>query len=130
MRTSTVPTSHGESVVMRLLQFSIDALKFEKLGIAGYTLNILNTEVSKPNGMILTTGPTGSGKTTTLYAILHILNDPETKILTLEDLVEYKLKGINQTQVDISKNLDFAKGLRSLLRQDPDIIMVGEIRDL
>ncbi|MEK7584847.1 MAG: ATPase, T2SS/T4P/T4SS family, partial [Patescibacteria group bacterium] len=87
-------------------------------------------EIGKPNGMIIATGPTGSGKTTTLYAILHKLNDPGTKILTLEDPVEYKIKGVNQTQINVQAGVDFAKGLRSLLRQDPDIIMVGEIRDL
>ena len=130
VRTSTVPTSYGESVVMRLLRFSLEALQFDHLGLAGYTFQVLVHETSKPNGMIVSTGPTGSGKTTTLYAILNKLNTPETKILTLEDPVEYKLKGINQTQINPKQGLDFAKGLRSLLRQDPDIIMVGEIRDL
>jgi len=130
VRTSTVPTAHGESAVMRLLRFSLDSLKFDKLGLTGYTFDALKRETRKPNGMIVSTGPTGSGKTTTLYAILHKLNKPGTKILTLEDPIEYKLKGINQTQIDIGAGLDFATGLRSLLRQDPDIIMVGEIRDL
>jgi len=130
VRVSTVPTSYGESVVMRLLRFSVEALAFEKLGIIGYTQKVLKREISKPNGMIIATGPTGSGKTTTLYSILHKLNDPSTKILTLEDPIEYKIKGINQTQINITLGLDFAKGLRSILRQDPDIIMVGEIRDL
>lgn len=130
VRASTVPTSYGESIVMRLLRFSLEALQFENLGLSGYTFDILQKEIKKPNGMIISTGPTGSGKTTTLYAVLHKLNDSETKILTLEDPVEYKIKGINQTQVNAGAGLDFAKGLRSLLRQDPDIIMVGEIRDL
>ncbi len=130
VRVSTVPTSYGESVVMRLLRFSVEALQFDSLGLTGYTLTSLNKEISKPNGMIIATGPTGSGKTTTLYAILHHLNDPETKILTLEDPIEYKIKSINQTQINAAAGMDFAKGLRSLLRQDPDIIMVGEIRDL
>ncbi len=130
VRVSTVPTSYGESVVMRLLKFSVEALQFDTLGLSGLTLTTLQKEISKPNGMIIATGPTGSGKTTTLYAILNKLNDPETKILTLEDPVEYKIKGINQTQINTAAGMDFAKGLRSLLRQDPDIIMVGEIRDL
>lgn len=130
VRVSTVPTSYGESIVMRLLRFSMEALAFEKLGLTGYTATALQKEIAKPNGMIISTGPTGSGKTTTLYAILNLLNSASTKILTLEDPIEYKLKGINQTQVNLAAGLDFAKGLRSLLRQDPDIIMVGEIRDL
>jgi type II secretory ATPase GspE/PulE/Tfp pilus assembly ATPase PilB-like protein len=130
VRVSTVPTSYGESVVMRLLRFSVEALQFDTLGLIGFTFTTLKREISKPNGMIIATGPTGSGKTTTLYAILNELNDPETKILTLEDPVEYKIKGINQTQINTAAGMDFAKGLRSLLRQDPDIIMVGEIRDL
>lgn len=130
VRVSTVPTSYGESVVMRLLRFSISALKFNNLGLTGYTYTKLDEEITKPNGMIIATGPTGSGKTTTLYAILHKLNNPKTKILTLEDPVEYKIEGVNQTQVNPEKGFDFAKGLRSVLRQDPDIIMVGEIRDL
>ncbi len=130
VRVSTVPTSYGESVVMRLLRFSIESLAFPRLGLTGFTLSILEQEIGKPNGMIIATGPTGSGKTTTLYAILHKLNDPGTKILTLEDPVEYKIKGVNQTQINVQAGVDFAKGLRSLLRQDPDIIMVGEIRDL
>ncbi|MBI4090726.1 MAG: type II/IV secretion system protein [Candidatus Komeilibacteria bacterium] len=130
VRVSTVPTSYGESIVMRLLRFSMEALAFDKLGLTGYTATALRKEIEKPNGMIISTGPTGSGKTTTLYGILHVLNNPGSNILTLEDPIEYKLKGINQTQVNPAVGLDFAKGLRSLLRQDPDIIMVGEIRDL
>lgn len=130
VRVSTVPTSYGESVVMRLLRFSLEALKFESLGLTGFTFDTLKKEIGKPNGMIISTGPTGSGKTTTLYAILHKLNSAETKILTLEDPIEYKIKGINQTQINAREGLDFAKGLKSLMRQDPDIIMVGEIRDL
>tara|TARA_Y100000031_G_scaffold18384_1_gene18788 strand:- start:167 stop:1909 length:1743 start_codon:yes stop_codon:yes gene_type:complete len=130
IRVSTLPTAHGESVVMRLLRSSNVGLGFEKLGIRGKAFMDLKREVERPNGMILTTGPTGSGKTTTLYAILNKLNDEETKIITLEDPIEYKLEGINQSQVDKSKEYDFAKGLRSILRQDPDVVMVGEIRDL
>lgn len=129
VRVSTIPTSFGESVVMRLLRSSATGLKFEDLGLRGRAFKILNEQVARPNGMILTSGPTGSGKTTTLYAILNKLNDSETKIITLEDPVEYKLAGVNQSQVDYSKGYDFATGLKSILRQDPDIVMVGEIRD-
>lgn len=130
VRVSTLPTAYGESVVMRLLKSSAASLEFEQLGLRGKAYVDLEHEIKRPNGMIITTGPTGSGKTTTLYAILNKLNDPETKIITLEDPVEYKLKGINQSQVDHSKDYTFANGLRSILRQDPDIVMVGEIRDL
>jgi type II secretory ATPase GspE/PulE/Tfp pilus assembly ATPase PilB-like protein len=130
IRVSTLPTSFGESVVMRLLRSSAVGLDFKKLGVRGKSFMDLKREVERPNGMILTTGPTGSGKTTTLYATLNKLNNDETKIITLEDPIEYKLPGINQSQVDKSKDYDFAKGLRSILRQDPDVVMVGEIRDL
>jgi type IV pilus assembly protein PilB len=129
VRVSTVPTAYGESVVMRLLRSSSVGLKFEDLGIRGRAYEILQQEIQKPNGMIITTGPTGSGKTTTLYAALNKLNTEDTKIITLEDPIEYKLEGINQSQIDHAKNYTFAKGLRSILRQDPDIVMVGEIRD-
>ena len=130
VRVSTIPTAYGESVVMRLLRGKVSAAKFENLGLRGRAFEILAQEIERPNGMIITTGPTGSGKTTTLYGILLKLNSPETKIITLEDPVEYKLEGINQSQIDHSKEYTFAKGLRSILRQDPDIIMVGEMRDL
>ncbi|MEK7189007.1 MAG: GspE/PulE family protein [Patescibacteria group bacterium] len=130
IRVSAIPTSYGESVVMRLLRSSAVGLQFEDLGLRGKSFNDLKREVERPNGMILTTGPTGSGKTTTLYAILNKLNDEETKIITLEDPIEYKLEGVNQSQIDASRGYDFAKGLRSILRQDPDVVMVGEIRDL
>ena len=130
IRVSTIPTSYGESVVMRLLKPASIALGFEDLGVTGKAKTDLDKEISKPNGMIMTTGPTGSGKTTTLYSVLKKLNDSETKIITLEDPVEYKLAGISQSQIDHSKNYNFADGLRSILRQDPDVIMVGEIRDL
>ncbi len=130
VRVSTLPTAYGESVVMRLLRATATSLKFEDLGIRGLALKRLTREVERPNGMIITTGPTGSGKTTTLYAILNKLNTPETKIITLEDPIEYKLEGINQSQIDHSKEYSFANGLKSILRQDPDIVMVGEIRDL
>lgn len=130
VRISTIPTAFGESVVMRLLNPDTIALEFEKLGFRPASLKRLTREIERPNGMIITTGPTGSGKTTTLYAILSKLNTSDVKIITLEDPVEYKVKGINQSQIDYSKDYTFAKGLRSILRQDPDIVMVGEIRDL
>ncbi|WKZ28612.1 MAG: GspE/PulE family protein [Patescibacteria group bacterium] len=130
VRVSTVPTSYGESVVMRLLRPSTISLGFEQLGIRGKAFEQLKREIDRPNGMIITTGPTGSGKTTTLYAILKKLNTSDTKIITLEDPVEYSLEGINQSPIDLSKDYTFAKGLRAILRQDPDVIMVGEIRDL
>lgn len=129
VRTSFLPTAFGESVVMRLLHSQSVALSFEDLGLLPQSYKILEAEVKKPNGLILTAGPTGSGKTTTLYAVLNKLNQPDVKIITLEDPIEYKLKRINQSQVDPKKDYTFAKGLRSILRQDPDIVMVGEIRD-
>lgn len=130
IRVSFLPTAFGESVVMRLLRPKSIALEFDSLGVRGRALTALQHEVERPNGMIITTGPTGSGKTTTLYAILQKLNTPEVKIITLEDPVEYKLKGINQSQIQHDKGYTFAMGLRAILRQDPDIVMVGEIRDL
>lgn len=130
VRCSFLPTAYGESVVMRLLDSTATALEFESLGIRPEIMPILLREISKPNGMILTTGPTGSGKTTTLYAALNKLNQPGTKIITLEDPIEYQLEGINQSQVDESRGYTFSDGLRSILRQDPNIVMVGEIRDL
>jgi type II secretory ATPase GspE/PulE/Tfp pilus assembly ATPase PilB-like protein len=130
VRVSCLPTAYGESVVMRLLMSSVVGVNFEDLGLRGKAFEDLKSEILKPNGMIITTGPTGSGKTTTLYGILNKLNDPGTKIITIEDPIEYKLKGINQSQIDYSKKYTFANGLRSILRQDPDIVMVGEIRDL
>ena len=130
VRTSTMPNAWGESVVMRILNPDSVQLGFEKLGFRDAMLGKLLKEIEKPHGMIITTGPTGSGKTTTLYAILQRLNKPGVNIITLEDPVEYKLEGINQSQIDASKDYTFAKGLRSILRQDPDIVMVGEIRDL
>lgn len=130
VRTSTIPTAWGESVVMRILNPDSIQLEFEQLGFRPAALKRLLPEIEKPQGMILTTGPTGSGKTTTLYAILRKLNEPGVKIITLEDPVEYKLEGINQSQIDQYHDYTFSKGLRSILRQDPDIVMVGEIRDL
>jgi type II secretory ATPase GspE/PulE/Tfp pilus assembly ATPase PilB-like protein len=115
---------------MRLLRPSTIGLGFDQLGIRGKAFEQLKREIDRPNGMIITTGPTGSGKTTTLYAVLKKLNTSDTKIITLEDPVEYSLEGINQSPIDLSKDYTFAKGLRAILRQDPDVIMVGEIRDL
>jgi len=130
VRVSTMPTAYGESIVMRLLKSSAASLAFEKLGLRGRSKKDLEYNIKRPNGMIITTGPTGSGKTTTLYAILNELNDEATKIITMEDPIEYRLAGLNQSQVDPSKGYNFADGLKSILRQDPDIVMVGEIRDL
>ena len=130
VRVSTLPTAYGESVVIRLLMFSVLGLAFEELGLRGRPFEQLKLESQKPNGMIITTGPTGSGKTTTLYAILNRLNNPGLKIITIEDPIEYKLPGINQSQVERGSGYTFANGLRNIVRQDPDIVMVGEIRDL
>lgn len=130
VRVSTMPTIFGESVVMRILYSGTKGVTFDELGLRGDAHARLKKEISRPNGMIITTGPTGSGKTTTMYAVLRTLNKPGVKIITLEDPVEIKMEGINQSQVDASHDYTFAKGLRSLLRQDPDICMVGEIRDL
>lgn len=130
VRVSTMPTTYGESIVMRILFSGSKGVTYDELGLRGEAYERLRKEVERPNGMIITTGPTGSGKTTTLYAILRTLNEPGVKIITLEDPVEIKMAGINQSQVDPSRDYTFAKGLRSILRQDPDICMVGEIRDL
>jgi type II secretory ATPase GspE/PulE/Tfp pilus assembly ATPase PilB-like protein len=130
VRVSTLPTIYGESVVMRILHSGSKGVTFDEMGLQGSAYDYLKREIERPNGMIITTGPTGSGKTTTMYAILRTLNKPGVRIITLEDPVEIKMEGINQSQVDAEKGYTFAKGLRSLLRQDPDICMVGEIRDL
>ena len=130
VRVSTMPTVFGESVVMRLLHQSREGLDLDSMGLKGAAYVRLKQEIERPNGMIITTGPTGSGKTTTMYAIMKIINKPDVKIITLEDPVEYRMEGINQSQVDPEKGYDFARGLKSILRQDPDIAMVGEIRDL
>lgn len=127
IRSSVLPGAYAETIVMRVLDPTTIALPMEKLGFGKYMMDIFNREIEKPNGMILNTGPTGSGKTTTLYAFLRQVHKPEIKIVTIEDPIEYHLPGIVQTQV--SKEYTFAEGLRSTLRQDPDIIMVGEIRD-
>ena len=128
-RVSVLPVFDGEKVVMRLLDESSKNLNLEQIGFSKKDLKIVKSSIKKPNGMILVTGPTGSGKTTTLYTILSILNTPEVNISTLEDPVEYRMPRINQTQINPKIGLSFASGLRALLRQDPDIIMVGEIRD-
>ncbi len=128
-RVSVLPVFDGEKIVMRLLNENLQGLSLEKIGFWGGALKKVREEVTKPNGIILVTGPTGSGKTTTLYSILEILNTPDVNINTIEDPVEYRMSHINQTQVHTKVGLTFASGLRSLLRQDPDIIMVGEIRD-
>ena len=130
LRVATVPTMHGESVVMRLLNRDAVRLDFASLGIEGHNLDTYLNVLERPHGIVLVTGPTGSGKTTTLYASLVRLNTPERKILSVEDPIEYQLDGVNQIQVKPSIGLDFASILRSLLRHDPDIMMVGEIRDL
>jgi general secretion pathway protein E len=129
VRISTVPTTWGESVVMRLLDRSSVLLTLEELGLSGRKLDIVNSLIHRPHGIVLVTGPTGSGKTTTLYAALERINSPDKKIITIEDPVEYQIQGINQIQVNTKVNLTFANGLRSILRQDPDVILVGEIRD-
>lgn len=129
VRVSTIPTVFGESIVMRLLVQGKQGITLEELGFTPDVLTSLREQISRPTGMIITTGPTGSGKSTTLYAILQILNQPGVKIITLEDPVEYRLEGVNQSQIDHSRGYTFATGLRSILRQDPDIVMVGEIRD-
>lgn len=129
VRVSILPVADGEKIVMRLLSENTKTLTLEQLGLRGKALEWVQTSLRKPVGMILVTGPTGSGKTTTLYTILEILNKPEVNISTVEDPVEYRMPRINQTQVRPKIGLTFAAGLRSLLRQDPDIIMVGEIRD-
>ncbi|MEN8174801.1 MAG: ATPase, T2SS/T4P/T4SS family, partial [Pseudomonadota bacterium] len=128
-RVSTVPTLHGESVVMRILDRTAVALDLETLGFGGAVIKGLRRAIAYPYGIVLVTGPTGSGKTTTLYAALRELNTPERKILTVEDPIEYQLEGINQLQVNSKIELSFARALRAFLRQDPDVILIGEMRD-
>ncbi|MFA6275024.1 MAG: GspE/PulE family protein, partial [Candidatus Paceibacterota bacterium] len=129
IRSSIIPSAYGESVVLRILNPKTIELTFDKLGVEKKLFEIFNQEIHKPNGLILLTGPTGSGKTTTLYAFLREINSPENKIITIEDPIEYHLGGINQTQVNAKQGYTFLSGLRSALRQDPDVIMIGEIRD-
>jgi general secretion pathway protein E len=130
LRVSTVPTAHGESVVMRLLDRETVVFDFERLGFTGDFLPQFQRVLEQPHGILLVTGPTGSGKTTTLYTALSRLNTPDVKIITVEDPVEYQIEGINQIQAKPQIGLDFANALRSIVRQDPDIIMIGEMRDL
>lgn len=129
-RTSTLPGAYGESVVLRILDPKLISLSLEELGMQRPVLELIKAELNKPNGMILTTGPTGAGKTTTLYAFVKHINTPDINIVTIEDPIEYHLKEINQTQVDEERGYTFSNGLRSIVRQDPDVILVGEIRDL
>jgi len=129
MRISILPTLNGEKVVIRLLSQYVRSFSFNDLGLSQHNQELLLKAINKPFGMILVTGPTGSGKTTSLYALLKLLNTPDVNITTIEDPVEYKMPGINQIQVNSQTNLTFAQGLRSIVRQDPDIILVGEIRD-
>ena len=128
-RVSTVPTIHGESIVLRILDKSSIVLDIEKLGFPLDTMDGFKELIQRPHGIILVTGPTGSGKTTTLYCALEKINSPEKKIITVEDPVEYQLRGVNQIQVKPSIGLSFANALRSIVRQDPDVILIGEIRD-
>jgi type II secretory ATPase GspE/PulE/Tfp pilus assembly ATPase PilB-like protein len=129
IRVSTLPAEYGETVVMRVLNPK-SLISLEDLGLRKDLYEIFDKQSQKPNGMIIVTGPTGSGKTTTLYAFLKKIRNPEIKVITIEDPIEYHLEGISQTQVDPSRGYDFASGLRSIVRQDPDAILVGEIRDL
>lgn len=129
IRVSVVPVTQGENIVMRLLSAKSRQINLNSLGLSDQNLNKVSQAIKKPHGMILVTGPTGSGKTTTLYTAMKILNKREVHIATIEDPVEYDIEGISQIQVNTKTNLTFAKGLRAIVRQDPDIIMVGEIRD-
>lgn len=129
LRVSTLPITEGEKVVMRILSEGSKALTLEDLGYWGVSLDIINHAITQPHGMVLVTGPTGSGKSTSLFSVLSILNKPEVNISTIEDPVEYRIAGTNQTQVNPVAGMTFANGLRALLRQDPNIIMIGEIRD-
>lgn len=130
VRVSTMPSSHGERVVMRLLDKQAGRLNLTQLGMKGDNFTRLSGIIKKPHGIILVTGPTGSGKTTSLYAAISELNDGSRNILTVEDPIEYSLPGIGQTQVNTKVDMTFARGLRAILRQDPDVVMIGEIRDL
>jgi len=129
VRTSSLPSEYGESIVMRILNPK-SLISLDDLGLRTDLYKVFQKEITKPNGMIIVTGPTGSGKTTTLYAFLKKIQNPEIKIITIEDPIEYHLKGVSQTQVAPEKGYNFSDGLRSIVRQDPDVILVGEIRDL
>jgi general secretion pathway protein E len=130
VRVSSIPGAHGERVVLRLLDKQSGRLTLEELGVQPSQLHTLETLIHRPHGILLVTGPTGSGKTTTLYAALLQLNDKSRNLMTVEDPIEYYLEGVGQTQVNTRVDMSFARGLRAILRQDPDIVMVGEIRDL
>src|SRR5215211_2638012 len=130
IRVSTVPTVHGESIVMRLLDRSSVFLPLEELGFSPEIRGRFESLIKRPHGILLVTGPTGSGKTTTLYAALDAIVGPELKVLTVEDPVEYHLQGVNQIPVDTQTGMTFERGLRAILRHDPDVVMIGEIRDL
>jgi len=130
IRVSSLPTLHGEKIVLRILSKDADHIQLEDLGFTKDELKSYKETIKKPNGIVLISGPTGSGKTTTLYATLKLLNDDKTNILTIEDPIEYTLEGVNQVQLKENIGLDFASTLRTFLRQDPDVIMVGEIRDV
>lgn len=130
VRVSTIPCGHGERVVLRLLDKQTGRLNLEHLGMPADILQRLERQLQKPHGVLLVTGPTGSGKTTSLYAMLNRLNDRSRNIMTVEDPIEYYLDGVGQTQVNTKVNMTFARGLRAILRQDPDVVMVGEIRDV
>ena len=129
LRVSTLPIADGEKVVMRILDESNQAITLNDLGYWGHSLKVITEAIAEPNGMVLITGPTGSGKSTSLFSVLTMLNRPDVNISTVEDPVEYKIPGVNQTQTNVKAGMTFANGLRALLRQDPNIIMVGEIRD-
>ncbi len=129
IRVSSLPTLYGEKMVLRILSKDANHIELEDLGFTAQELKIYKETIKKPNGIVLISGPTGSGKTTTLYATLKLLNDEKTNILTIEDPIEYTLEGVNQVQLKENIGLDFASTLRTFLRQDPDVIMVGEIRD-
>lgn len=130
VRVSTLPTIYGENVVMRLLDMSTNHVyTLDKLGMSDKDCKTISQTIERPYGMILSTGPTGSGKSTSLYSILQLLNKPDVNAITLEDPVEYRIDGIRQVQLNVRAGMTFASGLRSILRQDPDVIMVGEIRD-
>jgi len=130
VRVSTLPSGHGERVVLRLLDKQAGRMDLEQLGMSAENFNMINRIINKPHGILLVTGPTGSGKTTTLYAGLTRLNNRKRNIMTVEDPIEYYLDGVGQTNVNIKVDMTFARGLRAILRQDPDVVMVGEIRDL
>lgn len=130
MRISIIPAEFGETIVMRILDPSATMVELLDLGLRADNLALVKKELKKPNGLILNTGPTGSGKTTTLYAFMRTINNPEIKIITLEDPIEYRIDGVEQTQVDDEAGYTFANGLRAIVRQDPDVVLVGEIRDI